>query len=235
MSRRKNSRRSRTAQFQANPALIYGASNAWRAADTTDNGSVTTSWVPYIGGLTLTRTGTGQAIKAAVSQLGNATGVVFNGVAAAGGYTGALGVSAAMTFVTVSRMTAGASGACALTVGGTVNTGAAQFHFSGVMTSRKVATGDATSLPNVPSNLITVSRFNAAGVSQNCNRVNASTAALAGALVGNTFYLGCLDSVGFWACTGSIVECMVFPRELSAGEVVSTLRYLGAKYTTPIT
>ncbi len=219
----------------ANPAQIFGASNAWRAADTTNNGSVTVSWPPYIGGVTLTRTGTGQAIKATVPQLGSAMGVAFNGVAGAGGYTGTLAAAAAMTFVTVARLTAASSATCSHTVGGVANTGAAQFHFGGLMTSRKVLTADAKSLPDVPSNLITVSRLNAAGVAHSCNSTATTTAALASALVGDTFYLGCLDSAGLFTSTGSIVECMVFQRELAPSEVIRTLRYLGQIYTTAIT
>lgn len=216
------------------PFAYFGFTNAWRADDATDNGSKTTTLPSYIGAsLTLTAQGTGQAIKAASSNLNGKQSIACDGNNASGGYSAVAlaGAPTAFTIVTVCYLANVANmGISALTVGGTVVTGVTQHRVTTIRSSK--TTADATSVISPPIALVLASVFDSAGIKHYASRYTSVDVASAGALAGTTFHVMCrsanasspLTLTGEWATTG------IATRALSAVEVAATLLALGTRY-----
>lgn len=233
MNRRENGdavRRPRGTVGPADPFLALRADHAWRASDAVDNGANTTSLLPYIGGLTLARSATGQGLKTASATLRGATVIPFNGVAGNAGYTGALAAPVGLTVATVWRCAVTASAAHALTVGGLANTGTADGMSGANAFSQKVATA-ALKAQAIPNDLVTVSVFTAAGSTIYCNSYTPASAALAGALAGDTFIVGSLSAPGgTFVMNGEWARTGVWLKALSTSQIRFLLLRLGVRH-----
>lgn len=210
-----------------------GAAYAWQADNAADNGTVTTSLVPFIGSVSLPVLGTGQSIKASDANLGGRLSIACAGT---GSYTAVLFGAAptAITVVTVARLTAANEGLSALTTGGTINTGVSQLLAAGTLRTRKTFVDCGALAAVQPISVIQVSVVDAAGGTNYVNSFTGSTTAVAGGVAGTTFQIAALDSVNTFPLVGSWAMTAVFLRALTAAEVAVLLRYLGSRYAVAI-
>jgi hypothetical protein len=207
--------------------LIAGATLAWRAEDAASNATHTTTLPSYVGSLSLVRDSTGQLPKAASANFGGRASVAF--VAPVNrGYSGALAAPAAMTVVSVWRLSASSAGHYAMTVGGVVNTGNSCYHDLGNASGQKLAVHADVAI-GLPAKMITVNVVTATGVSFYCNSYTAVAAAQAGALAGDTFTIGAITPGGIYTATGEWRTTGYWDRALTNGEVGSLLTALGAR------
>jgi hypothetical protein len=212
---------------QFDPAVALGANLVWRAEESAGNGSNTTALVPIVGSLSLARDTTGQGVKAPSANWSGRTVVPFNNTANRG-YTGALAAPAAMTVVTVCRITGAQNGLYALTAAGVINTGNSSYYdVPGNLNGQKVATPASTAV-GVPVRLVTATVVDAAGVSLYANSVTPVTAATAGALAGDTLTVGAITPGGTYTMAGEWRRTLYWSRALSGAEVAVVLRALGA-------
>lgn len=218
---------------QRDPFLGMGFDYAWRAEDAADNGSLTTSLVPYIGRGTLLPQGTGQVKRATSANLGGRQSISVDGVAATGGYSAVLlsRPPVGLTVVTVCYLAAVAvSGVCAFTVGGAALTGTSQI-LASTMRSQKLNT-DALSVVTTPVALVLATVCTEAGVAHYHSRVVPVVSVQSGSLAGTTFHVMCRASnasvpsvmTGEWATTGIAL------RPLGKSDISIVMSRLGAKY-----
>lgn len=237
MSRRVGRRSGRVALFRtyADPFVALSADRAWRADDAIDNGSVTTGLASYIGpALTLAQNGTGQAIKSVSANFAGRYSVAFNAQAATGAYSAVALAGAPTSFSIASVYRIGVSnpnsGVCALTVGGTVNTGVSQFQTSNQQVSRKAAAIDANTTVVTPGQFVMVSVFDASGVTSYVSKRTPVTAAGAGALAGTTFQVGSISSANLFTHNGEWATTGYWTRALTSAEAIFALTMLGRRY-----
>ncbi len=228
MSRRDSSRARRVSMGRPiDPSTTLGANIVWRAEESVNNGSNTTTLVPIIGSLSLTRDATGQAVKASNANWSGRVVVPFN-VTANRGYSGSLAIGTAATVVTVCRYTGTQNGLYAITAAGALNTGNSSYYDApGNLNGQKVATPAAKALA-APLRVVTATVVDAAGVSLYANSVTPVTAALAGALAGDTFTIGAITPGGTYTMGGEWRRTLYWSRALSSAEVSVVLRALGA-------
>lgn len=228
---RRDPRRSRRRGFGGppDPAVVLGASYAWRADNAVDNGSVTTSLVPYIGPTSLPVLGTGQAIKAANANLGGRLAITCVG---SGSYTAVLPTAApaAITIATVAYLTAANEGLSALTTGGTINTGVSQLLAAGTLRARKTFVDIGATAAATPIAVVQVSVIDAAGGTNYVNSYTGSATVVAGGIAGTTFQICALDSANTFPLVGAWATTIMYSRALSAAEVRIVLTGLGARY-----
>jgi hypothetical protein len=233
MSRRNDRRGERGGPWSGtnqDPFVVLGAERAWRADDAVDNGSVTTSIPNYVGAsLPLGRNGTGQAIKAATATLGGRLAIACTAGARGYGNDVVYGAApAALTMVSVARVTADNGGVWAVTVGGVVNTGQSGL-MAGTQRTFKTASSAQSALA-FPLSFVQVSTFDGANFTDRTNRFTATTTALAAANLGTNLRLMELDSGGLFTLQGAWATFGYWPRVLTASEIAFVMTRLGSRY-----
>lgn len=219
---------------RASPSVFVstGATAVYLAEHASDNGSITTALNNYIGTATpLLAQGTGQGVKRASAYFGGRPAIPFAGGSAANGYGAVVlgGAPSEFTSVTVALVSGDNSGLCALTNAGAVNSGNATMVASAVNRARKVS-ADAQRAGAVPSVVVLVGVFDAAGAALYATRRTADTVVSAGALAGTTFHVGTLSTSGTFTLTGEWAMSAYWTRALSAAEVALVLDELGDQY-----
>lgn len=214
------------------PFAVLVADMAWRAEEATDNGSVTTGLVNYVGAsLTLPRQGTGQAIKAASALLNNRMAIAFAPTAGLGAYGNVVALGASptnFTVATVGRYTTANRGLFALTAAGAANSGVSLLQLTG--TSARKITTDASAAGAAPRTIVQVAVFTAAGITNYVNSFTAVTASLASALAGTSIHIGGITTSDVFVLDGLWATTAYWTRALTAAEARFALTHLGRKY-----
>lgn len=213
---------------RGDPVFVLGAAHAWRASDATDNGVITTTLPPFIGGLTLVPNGAGHPIKAASAGLRGAVTVPFNGVLGNGGYGAAMAISAGFSVLTIVRATGSNGSTHAMNVGASPNTGNSA-GFSGATSFSQKILSASLRAQSFPGDCIMVSVFDATGRTHYCNALTPVSAAQAGALAGDNFMIGAA-AAGTFVLNGQWERTAVFLRALAQADVAWALRFYGAMF-----
>ncbi len=216
------------------PNLMLHADRAWRAADATQAAGVTQTLPPYIGSLTLTKLGSGQAPPAVSVNFNGALGpqVVVPFASGLGGYSAALATPAAYTFASVVRATGTNSAVHDLNAAGVVNTGTSSGPYGGtpVAFAQKLVVAALRSVATQPVNVLMVARFDATRVAMHANSIHGTTTAQAGALVGDTLVIGGLGNGNTFPLKGEWVQSAMWDRYLTDAEVVQWLQMQSARF-----
>jgi hypothetical protein len=217
----------------ADPFVVLGFDRAWRAEDAVDNGTNTTALPSYIGSaLSLAAFGTGQAVKAASANFPGRHSIVCDGLAGSNGY-GAValgGAPTSLTIASVARITAVNGGIAALTAGGTVNSGEAQFYASTTLRARKFGSPNADVTIALPCKVVTLTVFDVNGTTHYVNSLTPVTAASVAALAGTTFQVMALASAGSLVLTGEWCTSGYALRAFTPTEAASWLTLAGLRY-----
>ena len=221
------------------PFVLLGANYAWRASDATVSGGKTTSLVPYIGPLTLTRImpALGQpAVIDSTAFPGNKA-VPFDGIDANAGYTGPLSAVGSMTFVSVLRQEVPVAGLgnfqgfVTMTVGGAVNSGFAQmYEASGLLSARRAASVLATVPWTPPRSLVGITVFGATETRNYINNTTGPSTSTVVANAGDTLLLGSLAGNGSYTIKGEWITTAIWNRALTDAECQWLMRALVAQY-----
>jgi hypothetical protein len=224
------------------PFVALGADYAWRAADAVHNGVTTTSLPSYRASLTLlpdVGIGAGQVKPAVSANLNGQMSITWSS-AVAYGYSAILPGSAptAYTAVHVYRPTSAGmdDAAHGLTVGGAFAT-PGHSYATGLSPNLMVAGKSANNSVVVgaaPVNIVAACTYTTTATAVYANSYTAQTLADAGTLTGTTFTIGAMDAQGTFVLDGEWCTSGIFLRVLSAQEVATCLRMLGAKYAVTI-